>query len=156
MPSQSQPSQPILPTVVVPSPPAILTNPEAEDNDEELELPHLGQDEETTAPLQGSSPKKQKTGKKKKKPGDDSPEPSPQGEPAASSNFNPNSPVNLPMQSESEEELIPHVPTSSGTGSSQRTTQHTDQEDGESEELRGQEHMIRKPTSSLTKHIGHS
>ena len=31
LPSQSQSSQPILPTVAVPSPPAILTNPEAED-----------------------------------------------------------------------------------------------------------------------------
>ena len=30
LPSQSQPSQPILPTVVAPSPPAILMNPEAE------------------------------------------------------------------------------------------------------------------------------
>ena len=40
-PSQSQSSQPILPTVVVPSPPAILTNPEAEDHDEDLELPTL-------------------------------------------------------------------------------------------------------------------
>ena len=39
LPSQSQSSQPILPTVVVPSPPAILTNPEAEDED--LELPTL-------------------------------------------------------------------------------------------------------------------
>ena len=35
--------------------------------------------------------------------------------------------------SDSEEELIPHVPTSSGTGSSQRTLQYTDQEDGASE-----------------------
>ena len=45
------PSQLILPAVVVPSPPAILTNPEAEENDEELELPHLEQ-EETTHPVQ--------------------------------------------------------------------------------------------------------
>ena len=43
-------------------------------------------------------------------------------------------PVNLPMHSDSEEELIPHVPTSSGTGSSQRTAQYTDQEDGSSED----------------------
>ena len=32
-----------------------------------------------------------------------------------------------------EEELIPHVPTSSGTGSSERTMRYTDQEDGDSE-----------------------
>ena len=55
---------------MVPSPPATLTNSGAADNHEELELLHLEQDEETTARLQGSSPKKQKTGKKK------SPEPS--------------------------------------------------------------------------------
>ena len=65
LPSQSQSSQPILPTVVVPSPPAILTNPEAEDHDEDLELPKLEQEETT-----GSPSKKQKTGKKKKKPDD--------------------------------------------------------------------------------------
>ena len=41
LPSQSQSSQPVLPTVVVPSPPAILTNPEAEERDEDLELPTL-------------------------------------------------------------------------------------------------------------------
>ena len=34
----------------------------------------------------------------------------------------------------SEEALIPHVPTSSGTGSSERTMRYTDQEDGESED----------------------
>ena len=45
MPSQSQSSQPILPTVVVPSPPAILTSPEAEDQDEDLGLPTLAQEE---------------------------------------------------------------------------------------------------------------
>ena len=65
LPSQSQSSQPILPTVVVPSPPAILTNPEAEDHDEDLELPTLEQEDTT-----GSPSKKQKTGKKKKKPDD--------------------------------------------------------------------------------------
>ena len=65
LPSQSQSSQPILPTVV-PSPPAILTNPEAEDQDEDLELPTLAQEETT-----GSPSKKQKTGKKKKKKPDD-------------------------------------------------------------------------------------
>ena len=65
LPSQSQSSQPILPTVVVPSPPAILTNPEAEEQDEDLELPTLAQEETT-----GSPSKKQKTGKKKKKPDD--------------------------------------------------------------------------------------
>ena len=135
LPSQSRSSQPILPTVVVPSPPAILTNPEAEDHDEDLELPTLEQ-EETTAPVQGSPSKKQKTGKKKKKPddNDESPEHSPRNESASSSNFNPNHPVNLPVQSDSEEELIPHVPTSSGTGSSERTMRYTDQEDGESED----------------------
>ena len=37
------------------------------------------------------------------------------------------------MQSDSEEELLPHVPTSSATGSSQRTLQHTDREEDESE-----------------------
>ena len=47
LPSQSQSSQPILPTVVVPSPPAILTNPEAEDED--LELPTLAVDEVAAA-----------------------------------------------------------------------------------------------------------
>ena len=139
MPSQSQPSQPVLPTVVVPSPPAIMTNPEAENDDEELELPNLAQEETTAPPAQSSSSKKQKTGKKKKKPGEnpddeDSPGSSPRNEPAASSNFNPNNPVNLPMQSDSEEELLPHVPTSSGTGSSQRTMQHTDREEDESED----------------------
>ena len=122
LPSQLQSSQPILPTVVVPSPPAILTNPEAEDHDEDLELPTLEQ-EETIAPVQGSPSKKQKAGKekKKKKPddNDESPEHSPRNEPASSSNFNPNNPVNLPVQYDSEEELIPHVPTSSGTGSSE-------------------------------------
>ena len=129
MPSQSQSSQPILPTVVVPSPPAILTNPEAEDHDEDLELPTLEQEETT-----GSPSKKQKTGKKKKKPddNDESPEHSPRNEPASSSNYNPNNPAILPAQYESEEELIPHVPTSSGTGSSERTMRFTDQEDGES------------------------
>ena len=118
LPSQSQSSQPILPTVVVPSPPAILTNPEAEDED--LELPTLAQEETT-----GSPSKKQKTGrkKKKKKPddSDESPGTSPRHDPASSSNYNPNNPANLPVQYESEEELIPHVPTSSGTGSSERT-----------------------------------
>ena len=71
LPSQSQSSQPILPTVVVPSPPAILTNPEAEEQDEDLELPTLVQEETI-----GSPSKKQKTGKKKKKPddNDESPE----------------------------------------------------------------------------------
>ena len=139
LPSQSPSSQPILPTVVVPSPPAILTNPEAENDDEELELPNLVQEEEATAPpVQSSSSKKQKTGKKKK-PGEnpddeDSPGSSLKSEPAASSNFNLNNPVNLPMQSDSEEELLPHVPTSTGTGSSQRTLQHTDQEEDESED----------------------
>ena len=43
-------------------------------------------------------------------------------------------PVNLPMQSDSEEDLFPHVPTSSGAGSSQGTIRYTDQEDGESED----------------------
>ena len=87
--------------------------------------------------MQGSPSKKQKTGKKKKKKPDDndeSPEHSPRNEPASSSNFNPNNPVNLLVQFDSEEELIPHVPTSSGTGSSERTMRHTDQEDGESED----------------------
>ena len=100
---------------MVPSPPAILTNPEAEDHDEDLELPTLEQEETT-----GSPSKKQKTGKKKKKP-DDNDE-----SPASSSNYNPNNPANLPVQYESEEELIPHVPTSSGTGSSERTMRYTD------------------------------
>ena len=100
MPSQSQPSQPILPTVVVPLPPAILTNPEAENDDEELELANLEQEDSTAPPVQSSSSKKQKTGKKKK-PGEnpddeDSPGSFPRNEPAASSNFNPNNPVNLP------------------------------------------------------------
>ena len=53
---------------------------------------------------------------------------------SASSNFNPNNPVNLPVQYDSEEELIPHVPTSSGTGSSERTMRYTGREDGESED----------------------
>ena len=117
LPSQSQPSQPILPTVVVPSPPAIQSNPEAEDHGEDLELPTLEQ-EETTAPDDN----------------DESPEHSPRNEPASSSNFNPNNPGNLPVQYDSEEELIPHVPTSSGTGGSERTMRYTDQEDGESED----------------------
>ena len=132
LPSQSQSSQPILPTVVVPSPPAILTNPEEEDQDEDLELPTLAQEETT-----GSPSKKQKTGKKKKKKPDDndeSPEHSPRHDPASSSSYNPNNPANLPVQNESEEEMIPHVPTSSGTGSSERTMRHTDQEDGDSED----------------------
>ena len=131
LPSQSQSSQPILPTVVVPSPPAIHTNPEAEDQDEDLELPTLAQEETT-----GSPSKKQKTGKKKKKPddNDESPEHSTRHDPASSSNYNPNNPANLPVQYESEEELIPHVPTSSGTGSSERTMRYTDQEDGDSED----------------------
>ena len=55
-------------------------------------------------------------------------------DPASSSNYSPNNPANLPVQYESEEELIPHVPTSSGTGSSERTMRYTDQEDGESED----------------------
>ena len=77
----------------------------------------------------------QKTGKKKKPDdNDESPEHSPRNEPASSSNYNPNNPANLPVQYESEEELIPHVPTSSGTGSSERTMRYTDQEDGESED----------------------
>ena len=133
LPSQSQSSQPILPTVVVPSPPAIPTNPEAEDHDEDLELPTLEQEETT-----GSPSKKQKTGKKKKKKkpddNDESPEHSPRNEPASSSNENSSNPANLPVQYESEEELIPHVPTSSGAGSSERTMRYTDQEDGESED----------------------
>ena len=66
LPSQSGPSQPVHPTVVVPSPPAILTNPETENDDEELELPNLEQ-EETTHPLQSSPPKKQKAGKKNRR-----------------------------------------------------------------------------------------
>ena len=119
MPSQSQSSQPILPTVVVPSPPAILTNPEAEDQDEDLELPTLAQEETT-----GSPSKKQKTGKKKKKPddNDESPGHSPRHDPASSSNYNPNNPANLPVQYEREEELIPHVPTAD----SQRTRSYDD------------------------------
>ena len=125
LPSQSQSSQPILPTVVVPSPPAILTNPEAEEQDEDLELPTLAQEETT-----GSPSKKQKTGKKKKKKkpddNDESPGHSPRHDPASSSNYNPNNPANLPVQYESEEELTPHVPTSSGTGSSERTMRYTD------------------------------
>ena len=131
LPSQSQSSQPILPTVVVPSPPAILTNSEAEEPDEDLELPTLAQEETT-----GSPSKKQKTGKKKKKPddNDESPGHSPRHDPASSSNYNPNNPANLPVHYESEEELIPHVPTSSGTGSSERTMRYTDQEDGDSED----------------------
>ena len=40
----------------------------------------------------------------------------------------------MPVQYEREEELIPHVPTSSGTGSSERTMRYTDQEDGDSED----------------------
>ena len=129
LPSQSQSSQPILPTVVVPSPPAILTNPEAEDED--LELPTLAQEETT-----GSPSKKQKTGKKKKKPddNDESPGHFPRHDSASSSNYNPNNPANLPVQYGSEEELIPHVPTSSGTGSSERTMRYTDQEDRDSED----------------------
>ena len=138
MPSQSPSCQPILPTVVVPSRPAILTNPEAENDDEELELPNLVQEETDAPPAQSSSSKKQKIGKKKK-PGEnpddkDSPGSSPKNELAALCNFNPNSPVNLPMQSDSEEELLPHVSTSSGTGSSQRTMQYTDREEDESED----------------------
>ena len=127
LPSQSQSSQPILPTVVAPSPPAILTNPEAEEQDEDLELPTLAQEETT-----GSASKKQKTGKKKKKPDniDESPGHSPRHDPASSSNYN----LTLPVQYESEEELIPHVATSSGTGSSERTMRYTDQEDGDSED----------------------
>ena len=84
---------------MVPSPPAILSNPEAEDHDEDLELPTLAQEETT-----GSPTKKQKTGKEKKKPddNDESPEHSPRNEPASSSNYNP---ANLPHQYESEEEL---------------------------------------------------
>ena len=102
LPSQSQSSQPILPTVVVPSPPAILTNPEAEDHDEDLELPTLG---EATP---GSPSKKQKTGKKKKKPddNDESPEHSPRNEPASSPNFHPNNPVNLPVRSGTGQALM--------------------------------------------------
>ena len=98
---------------MVPSPPAILTK------------------EETT----GSPSKKQKTGKKKKPDdNDESPEHSPRHEPASSSNFNPNNPANLPVQYESEEDLIRHVPTSSGAGSSERTMRYIDQEDAESED----------------------
>ena len=144
LPSQSQSSQPILPTVVVPSPPAILTNPEAEDQDEDLELPTLAQEETT-----GSPSKKQKTGKKKKKPdeNDESPGHSPRHDPASSSN-----PANLPVQYERKEELIPHVPTSSGTGSSERTMKMENQKT-----LRGP-HLtkITKLISFLMKHIGHS
>ena len=73
---------------------------------------------------------------KSKKPSENpnSPGSSPRNEPAASCNLDPDNPVNLPMRSDSAEELIPHVPTSSGTGSSQRTWQYTDQQDGESED----------------------
>ena len=133
--SNSQPSsQPILPTVVVPPPPATLTDPAIEDDDADLELQSLEQEEKPTAtPLQSSPPKKQKTGKKKKS-DNDSPEQSPRNEPGSSSNFNPNNPANLPMQEDSDEELIPHVPTSSGTGSSQRTLQYTDREEAESDD----------------------
>ena len=86
---------------MVPSPRAILTNPEAEDED--LELPTLAQEETT-----GSPSKKQKTGKKKKKPddNDESPGNSPRHDPASSSNYNPNNPANLPVQYEREEELL--------------------------------------------------
>ena len=136
---------------MVPSPPAILTNPEAEDQDEDLELPTL--QEETTVPVQGSPSKKQKTGKKKKPDdNDESPEHSPRNEPASSSNFNPNNPVNLPVQFDSEEELIPHVPTSSGAGSSERTMRYSDQEDGESEDSQ----MITKLISFSMRHTGRS
>ena len=65
----------------------ILTSPEAENDDEELELPNLAQEETTAPPAQSSSSKKQKTGKKKKpgeNPDEDSPGPSPKNEPAAS------------------------------------------------------------------------
>ena len=107
---------------MVPSPPAILTNPKAEEQDEDLELPTLAQEETT-----GSPSKKQKTGKKKKKKkkpddNDESPGHSPRHDPA------------LPVHYESEEELIFHVPTSSGAGSSERTMRYTDQEDGDSED----------------------
>ena len=40
----------------------------------------------------------------------------------------------MPAQSDSEEELVPHVPTSSGARSSQTTIRHTDQEDDEPED----------------------
>ena len=56
-------------------PPATLVHAANEDSDEELELPHLEQ-EESTPPLQNRPPKKQKTGKKRK-PDDESPESSP-------------------------------------------------------------------------------
>ena len=97
-------------------------------NDEELELPHLEQ-EETTHPVQSSPAKNKKPGENPNSPGS-----SPRNEPAASCNLDPNNPVNLPMHSDSAEELIPHVPTSSSTGSLQRTWQYTDQQDGESED----------------------
>ena len=134
LPSQSQSSQPILPTVVVP--PAILTNPEAEDHDEDLELPTLEQEE-----TPGSPSKKQKTGKKKKKKPDDndeSPEHSPRNEPASSSNYNPNNPANLPVQYESEEELTQRTDPSCSNlirhWKFRKTMRFTDQEDGESED----------------------
>ena len=101
----------------------ILTNPEAENDDEELELPN-----------RCTSCAEQLIHKPGENPDDeDSPGSSPKNEPAASSNFSPNNPVNLPMQSDSEEELLPHVPTSSGAGSSQKTMQYTDREEDESE-----------------------
>ena len=111
LPSQSQSSQPILPTVVVPSPPAILTNPEAEEQDEDLELPTLVQ-EETTG--MGRRRRSQMTM-------------------MSHLSILPDMILHLHpiiIRHESEEELIPHVPTSSGTGSSERTMRYTDQEDG--------------------------
>ena len=106
---------------MVPSPPATLTNPEAEDHDEDLELPTLEQEETT-----GSPSMKQKTGEKKMSHLSILPE--------MNLHLHPNNPANLPVQYKSEEELIPHVPTSSGTGSSERTMRYTDQEDGEPED----------------------
>ena len=157
LPSQSQPSQPILPTVVVPSPPAILTNPEAENDDEELELPNLEQEETTAPPVQSSSSKKQKTGKTKK-PGEnpddeDSPGSSPRNEPAASSNFNPNNPANLPMRKNYSLTFQLHPALEvhrelCSTLTEKKLNQKTP---------RGRGSMtIRKPTWFLMRHIGHS
>ena len=136
---------------VVPSPPAILTNPGTEDNDEELELPHLEQ-EETTHPAQSSPSKKQKTGKKKKKPGknQDSPGSSPRNEPAVH-----------PTSIQTIQSTCRRNPTISFLTfrlhpALEVHREPYDQENCEIKDFRGRGHTtIRKPIL-FSKHIGHS
>ena len=133
LPSQPQPSQPILPTVVVPSPPAILTNPAAEDNDEELELPHFEQ-EETTHPVQTVHQRSRKLGRGRNQVRikihlDRLPEMNLHLHPISIRTIQPTCRCHPTVMKNSSLTFPLHPALEV-----QRTTQHTDQEDGEPED----------------------